>query len=360
MFHTIQQRTGIAIVVALLATALAPLPAQATPGLYGAQDAQYDGVYRQSLIIAGLKANKSTVPSAATQWLAAQQCADGGFQALRTGNACAAPDPVNYVGEDTNSTAAAAIALVSVGDNKRASKAISYLRSTVNADGGIPYYKGGSSDVNSTAMAMLAFRANGVTPASVHRGDYTLVDFLITAAVGCEGSASARGGLGYMPSKPNVVSDMATAQALAALASKLPWQQKTVLTARSLVTPSVRCPGSLSDDEASLRDYVSGYLARALASHQGLIPNAFGEGSDITSTAWAVIGLAGADRGVAQARAATAAIRSQVATYIKDETGAVVAGRIGMLLLLAAARGESAKSFGGVNLVAAANSALGT
>ena len=359
MFHTIRKRTGMAIVAGLLCSALAPVSAQATAGLYGAQDAQYDGVYRQALIIAGLKAHKVSVPASATKWLSSQQCADGGFQALRSGNACTAPDPDNYAGEDTNSTAAAAIALASIGDTKRAARAIAYLRTTANADGGIPYYKGGSSDVNSTAMAMMAFRANGVRLSSVRKGDYTIVDYLITAAVGCEGAAASRGGLAYMPGKPNFVSDMATAQALTALAAALPWQHRISATKQSSTVPTLRCPGSLSDDEASLRDYVAGYTARQLSSHKFLIPNAYGPGDDITSTIWAVVGLAGADRGASEAKAASAAVRQQAATYVRDANGAVVAGRVGMLLLLTASRGEKATSFGGVNLIAAATSALG-
>ena len=356
---TIIRRTGLALGVALLATSLASSPASATPGLFGTQDATYDGVYRQSLVITGLIANHAAVPPQATAWLQQQQCSDGGFEPFRAdiSAACAPGNPDTYSGEDTNATASAAIAFASLKDAKRARAALAFLRSTQNADGGFPYYKGGLSDVNSTAMALMAFTANGVASPTLHRLELTPIDYLITATVGCEGDAGIRGGMAYMPSVPNTVSVMATAQALASLSSKSPWFTKITRSNRSAVVPVLRCPGTLSDEIPLLRDYVSGYSARLLASGANVFPNPWGPGSDLTSTAWAVIGLAAADRASAQASRSDRALRAEAKTYITDASGAANAGRVGLLLLLVAARHESAKSFGGVNLI---DTALGS
>lgn len=360
MYNTIIRRTGIALGVALLASSLASSPASATPGLFGSQDATYDGVYRQSLVIAGLRANKVTVPKAAVTWLNAQQCPDGGFEAFRSDIdvACAPGNPDFYSGEDTNATAGAAIAFASLKDAKRARKALAFLRSTQNADGGFPYYKGGPSDVNSTAMVLMAFTANGIKPASVHSGELNPVDYFITATVGCEGDASIRGGMAYMPSVDKTVSVMATAQALVALASVSPWMNPVKQTKRASVVPMLRCPGSLSDELPRLRDYVAGYSARLLAANSNLFLNAWGPGNDLTSTAWTVIGLAAADRAGAQASRSDRALRTNAASYVVDTTGKTNAGRVGLLLLLVASRHESPKSFGGVNLISTALGSL--
>lgn len=362
VFNTTLRRTGSAIVVALIGAGLAAVPAHATPGLFGSQDATYDGVYRQSLVIAGLRAAHVAVPASAVAWLAAQQCADGGFQSLRvdTSKPCAAPDPANYAGEDTNSTAAAAFAFAALGDKVRAAKTVAYLRKAQNRDGGIPYYVGGDSDVNSTAMALLGLKANGVKAASVKRGDFTVIDYLLTATLGCEGSAATRGALGYMVSKPNMPSDMATVQALAALAANVPWMQHSRNLLRNTPEPRLRCPGSLSDDEASLRAVVAGYTARELAAHNSLIPNAYGPGNDITSSAWAVIGLAGADLAGVQGTATDIAIRMSAKSYVFDAKGAANAGRAGILLMVAVSRGDKPTSFGGINLVSTVLGTLGS
>lgn len=357
VYNTIIRRTGLALGVALLASSLVSVPASAT-GLFGNSDATYDGVYRQSLVIAGLRAHRVSVPKQAITWLNAQQCTDGGFEPFRadTTKACAPGNAESYSGEDTNATSAAVIAFASLGDKARAKRAIAFLRGTQNADGGFPYYKGGASDVNSTAMVMLALRAAGINPGSLHVTELTAVDFLITATAACESADAQRGGLAYMPGRPNLVSDMATVQALAALAGRTPWTtpkaSKAPVGAR--LVPALACPGSLSDSLPRLRDIVAGYTAKRLATNGGVIPDPWSGGTDLGSTAWAVIGLAAAGRGLDQASAADRALRASVKQFAFDAQGTPNAGRLGLLLLLTASRHESAKSFGGVDLVASA------
>lgn len=361
MYNTIIRRTGLALGVALLASSLVSVPASATPGLFGSADATYDGVYRQSLVIAGLRAHKAAVPKAAIAWLASQQCADGGFEPFRadTSKPCSPGNAETYSGEDTNATSAALIAFSALGDKARAKRAAAFLRNTQNADGGFPYYARGSSDVNSTAMVMMALRSFVSDPVKAKRADLTPVDYLITATSACESPESQRGGLAYMPSRPNVVSDMATVQALAALAATTPWSAPKPKKASSAV-PTLTCPGTLSDALPRLRDIVSGYLAHRLDANNAVIPDPWSGGSDYSSTAWAVIGLAGANRASAQAAASDRALRAAITGYAVDANGVANAGRIGLLLLLTAARHESPKSFGGINLLDAAVGSLST
>ena len=127
-------------------------------GLYGTADPTFDGVYRQSLSILALNASDQKVPASAVRWLKKQQCSDGGFMAYRADAsvACQAPDPINYAGQDSNSTALAAVALLETGNKAQARKAAKWLAEHQGADGGWAYYPaaGSTSDTNSTALAI--------------------------------------------------------------------------------------------------------------------------------------------------------------------------------------------------------------
>ena len=103
---------GAATAPATPESATAPVPV----GLFGSADPTYDGVFRQSLSLLAFVAAGQTPPSDAVTWLLEQQCADGGFEPFRAdvAVACTASDPVNYTGEDTNSSGLAAAALIAV------------------------------------------------------------------------------------------------------------------------------------------------------------------------------------------------------------------------------------------------------
>ena len=82
-------------------TALGTPPTTTDPvkvGLFGAQDPTFDGVYRQSLALLALVAAGRTPPASAVDWLLAQQCADGGFEAFRTSLSapCAPPSSSSF------------------------------------------------------------------------------------------------------------------------------------------------------------------------------------------------------------------------------------------------------------------------
>ena len=350
MHHTLLRMTGRISVAALLGALLTISPAHATTGLYGSQDPTYDGVYRHALTIVGLTAHKQSVPASAKQWLATQQCADGGFEAFRanTSTACTPADPAKYAGIDTNSTAAAALAFAALGDNTRASRALDYLRKAQNADGGFPYYAGGDSDVNSTAMAMLAFRANRVAPISIAKNGKQAYDYLAGAMLGC--ASTSPGAFSFW----GEASDKATVQALVALRSTLPWKRAATVNDFWPACPTPSAPSSLWSAAAF-------YTSKTLAANAFSIPipAAWGGGTDTSDTAWAALGLIGTGRDAAVAASTVNALRSAAKAYTVDKDGKPLAGRVGLLLLVAAANGDSPRNFGGVDLVTLAKQSLG-
>lgn len=150
------------------------------PRFYGIQGT-YSAVQDQSLVVTALIAAGSTPPVAAVQWIVDQQCiggtnpaaALGGWQALRAStniglSNCDAPDPDNYVGPDTNSTAFAVQALKAAGQTAAIPCALTFLHAAQKASGpqagGFPFYTGGDPDPNSTALVIMALRAAGESP----------------------------------------------------------------------------------------------------------------------------------------------------------------------------------------------------
>lgn len=350
MHNTLLRVTGRMTVAALIGALLSFSPAQATPGLFGAQDPTYDGVYRHALLIVGLTAHGQPVPSAAKRWLQTQQCADGGFEAFRADPAkpCTTADAANYVGIDTNSTSAAAVAFSALGDRERARRALGYLRTTQNPDGGFPYYDGGDSDVNSTALAILAFRANRVAPVSVATGAGQPFAYLSKSILDC--NSRTPGAMSFW----GEASDKATVQALVALRPTLPWKNSGFINDFWPACPRPTAPSSLWSAAAF-------HTSQMLATNGFAvpIPAAFGGGTDTSDTAWAVLGLIGTGRAPGITSAALSTLRNAAPTYAVDKDGRPLAGRIGLLLMVAAASNDDPRDFGGVDLIALSKQALG-
>ncbi|BFO21071.1 hypothetical protein SHKM778_74590 [Streptomyces sp. KM77-8] len=145
-----------------------PSPSQALPAaLYGDTDPQYDGVWRQSLALLAQHTVGVEPSKAAVGWLTGQQCADGSFAPYRadTAEACDAKTMV-----DTNQTAAAVQALAALGGHDDVTKkAVGWLKSIQNKDGGWGYMAGGASDTNSTSVVVGALAAAGDRPAEVKK-----------------------------------------------------------------------------------------------------------------------------------------------------------------------------------------------
>lgn len=138
-------------------------------GLFGTADPTYDGTFRQSLAILGLRAVGQTVDTSAVTWLLGQQCQpnlnddDGGWRSYGGGAGCDGDDA------DTNSTAVAVQALEAVSGSAydtEVGDALAYLDTVQEADAGFAYQPAYDSDPNSTALAVQAIIAAGGNPTS--------------------------------------------------------------------------------------------------------------------------------------------------------------------------------------------------
>lgn len=329
-------RRGLAA-VALAAVAGSTLAAPASAatgdaGLYGSQDPTYDGVFRQSLALMGLAAQGLTPPASAVDWLLRQQCADGSFQAYRADVSvpCPPSDPAAFTGPDSNSTALAAVALFQSGRTSAARRAVTWLNGLQGPEGGFAYYKGGAPDASSTGLALLALQT--VSPQDRSARVPNGVRYLGTLRQSC----ASGGGLAYQSGQ--AAGTFSSAQGLLGLSSALPVERAGRLAAN---------PRCTSD----LRANVGAYLAAAIME-SGAIPSAFGSGPDLTSTGFAVIGLAAGGVGKAAVARGTRALIAGAPAYARVD-GQAVPGAIGVLLMAAEATGRDPRAFGGLNLVSA-------
>jgi hypothetical protein len=329
------RRGLVAVALAAVAGSTLGSPASAATGdagLYGAQDPTYDGVFRQSLALMGLAAQGIAPPASAVDWLVRQQCADGSFQAYRADVSvpCAPSDPATYTGPDSNSTALAAVALFQSGRTAAARRATTWLTGLQGPDGGFAYYKGGAPDASSTGLALLALQT--VAPQDRSARVPNGVRYLGTLRQSC----ASGGGLAYQAGQ--AAGTFSSAQGLLGLSRPLP----VAPVGRLAANP--RC-GS------EVRTNVGAYLADAIME-SGAIPSAFGSGPDLTSTGFAVIGLAASGVGRAAVARGTRALVAGTPTYARVD-GQAVPGAIGVLLMVAEATGRDPRAFGGVNLVSA-------
>lgn len=184
--------------VPAVAATPSPTPSVAIPdGLYGTTDPTYDGVWRQSLALLAQRTVGVTPAEKAVAWLAGQQCANGAFAAFRadTAKPCDAKLMV-----DTNSTAAAVQALAALGDHQaERDKAVTWLKSIQNADGGWGYSPGGASDANSTSVVAGALAAAGRQPAEVKKAGKSSYDALLKLSIPCD--VAGGGAFAYQPDK---------------------------------------------------------------------------------------------------------------------------------------------------------------
>jgi hypothetical protein len=326
-------------VTVILATGLlgvAAAPSQAAgqdAGLFGTSDPTYDGAYRQSIAMLALASADVPIPAPATQWLAGQQCLDGLFEAYRVSirTACQAPDPANFTGPDSNSTALAAMALRASGRQANADRAIKALVAAQNADGGWGFIIGSPSDANSTGLALAAL--NGAPTTSALRSARSSArSYLATQQVACTKPGDF--GLRYPPSpKANFLS---SAQALIGIASEsLPFT--TPISYGS--TANTRCP-------SSMKAKVAAYLSDLLTRTAGSVPSDLDPTQvDWNNTSSAVLGLAAARLGKPGVDAGVRALERHVRQYgYKD--GAAVPAALGALILVADATGRDPRAFG--------------
>ncbi len=108
--------------------------------------------------ILALRAAGAHVPGRASQWLSHQQDRDGGFNFLTASGV-----------SDVDDTGAVLSALTGGRWHELTARAVSYIRSAQNRDGGFGQEPGAPSNAQSTAFAVCGLIAAGVNPTHLHR-----------------------------------------------------------------------------------------------------------------------------------------------------------------------------------------------
>ncbi|WP_405873370.1 prenyltransferase/squalene oxidase repeat-containing protein [Streptomyces sp. NBC_00005] len=323
------------------AVAATPSPSASIPaGLYGTTDPTYDGVWRQSLALLAQDTVGVKPAAKAVDWLVGQQCAGGAFAAFRA-DASGACDAKLMV--DTNSTGAAVQALAALGGHDSATgRAVAWLKSVQNKDGGWGYAPGGASDANSTSVVIGALTAVGEKPAEVEKGGKSPFDALSKLALPCDGDGA--GAFAYQPDKKGKLAANADATAAAvvgALGKGLAGD--AVKPTRTTVT----CKDADGPEQAA--DNGAAYLVKALAKDKHLTSTLPGskDRPDYGNTADAVLALATAGQGD-KAADALRWLESNSEAWAKQGGPAAYA----QLILAAHAQAFDVHDFGGQDLVA--------
>ncbi|WP_310430892.1 prenyltransferase/squalene oxidase repeat-containing protein [Streptomyces sp. 3330] len=319
-----------------------PTPSVAIPdGLYGTTDPTYDGVWRQSLALLAQRTTGVTPADRAVAWLTGQQCATGAFAAFRadTAKACDAKLMV-----DTNSTAAAVQALAALGGHQaETDKAVTWLKSVQNADGGWGYTPGGASDANSTSVVTGALAAAGQQPAQVTKAGKSPYDALAALSLPC-GKADG-GAFAYQPDKKGGLAANADATAAGVLGAL----GKGFVTTAGRTSAAPACASATPDAPNGLARNGAAHLAAAVRDSgylKSALPGAEDQ-PDYGNTADAVVALA-AQGATAQAKKPLAWLEQSSAAWAKQSGPAAYA----QLIFAAHAMGADPRRFGGADLVA--------
>jgi hypothetical protein len=313
-------------------------------GLYGTADPTYDGVWRQSLTLVAQRTLGYRPAPQAVDWLTGQQCANGAFPAFR-----AAPDKAcdSKVVVDTNNTAAAVQALQATGGHDDAvGKAVAWLKSVQNTDGGWGYNPGGASDTNSTSVVVGALAATGADPAKTTRAGKSPYDLLAAMSVPCKQPGG--GGLAFQPDKKGALAANADATAAGVLGA----------LGKGFVTTAGKAPGGsacVSGEHltpAQIADNAGANLASAVAQSGHLtsaLPGSTDQ-PDYGNTADTVVALAADGRTEQASRSYTWLEHN--ATHWAEQGGPAAYAQ---LILAAHAVGAQPGDFGGTSLVRSLN-----
>ncbi|MFJ3333317.1 prenyltransferase/squalene oxidase repeat-containing protein [Streptomyces sp. NPDC086766] len=349
------RRTAAALAaIAVLGTAApavaapSPSPEPAIPsGLYGSTDPTYDGVWRQSLALLAQHTVGVRPAAKAVDWLTGQQCANGAFAAFRAtpGKACDAKVMV-----DTNSTAAAVQALAALGGHDDVTgKAVAWLKSAQNKDGGWGYAPGGPSDTNSTSVVVGALAAAGQKPTAVEKGGRSAYDALLKLALPCDGDGA--GAFAYQPDKKGKLAANADATAAGVVGAL---GQGFAAKAAATAGTAAHCTGSGKATPERAAANGASYLAGAVAKDgylTSVLPGSTDQ-PDYGNTADAVVALA-AQGGAGQAQKPLRWLEGHFEAWAKQSGPAAYA----QLIFAANATGTDPRAFGGVNLVDRLNAA---
>ncbi|MEU6521409.1 prenyltransferase/squalene oxidase repeat-containing protein [Streptomyces sp. NPDC046924] len=348
----VRNSAAVLAAVAVVMGAAVPAAADSSPSpspsqqalptaLYGDGDPQYDGVWRQSLALLAQHTAGVEPPKSSVDWLAGQQCADGSFAPYRadTGTACAAETMV-----DTNQTAAAVQALAALGGHDAVTgKAVDWLKSVQNKNGGWGYTAGGDSDANSTSVVIGALAAAGEEPAEVVKGGKSPYDALLKLALPCDAEGDGAGAFAFQPDKKGELVANADATAAGVLGS---------LGAGLVVEPGkggskdAGCKKADTPEQAAANG--AAHLAGVLAEDDHLVSALPGseDQPDYGNTADAVVALAA--QGVTGQAAKSAAWLEENAAEWAAQSGPAAYAQ---LIFAAHATGTDPRAFGGTDLV---------
>ncbi|MFJ8631049.1 prenyltransferase/squalene oxidase repeat-containing protein [Streptomyces sp. NPDC093568] len=313
-------------------------PSKAFPAeLYGDSDPTYDGVWRQSLALLAQDTVGVKPAKGAVDWLLGQQCANGAFAPYRadTSADCGAKTLV-----DTNNTAAAVQALAALGGHDTAAdKAVSWLKSVQNKDGGWGYMAGGATDANSTSVVVGALAAAGEKPAEAVKGGKSPYDALIGLALPCKGEGA--GAFAFQPDKKGALAANADATAAGVVGA---------LGKGLVVSPGKPAEATCADGSSPQQAAANGaaYLTKALSKDGHLksaLPGAEDQ-PDYGNTADAVVALA-ARSGADAAREPLRWLERNSARWAAQSGPAAYA----QLIFAAHATGADPRDFGGADLV---------
>ncbi|MEU5769523.1 prenyltransferase/squalene oxidase repeat-containing protein [Streptomyces asoensis] len=331
--------------VPAVAATPSPTPSVAIPdGLYGTADPTYDGVWRQSLALLAQRTTGFTPAADAVGWLAGQQCASGAFAAFRadTAKACDAKLMV-----DTNSTAAAVQALAALGGHGAATqKAVAWLKSVQNADGGWGYTPGGASDTNSTSVVAGALAAGGQQPSTVRKAGKSPYDALVKLSLPCDRTGG--GAFAYQPDKKGALAANADATAAGVLGAL----GKGFVTTAGKTSADGACAPADAGTPGTLARNGAEWLAGSVGTTghlKSVLPGAEDQ-PDYGNTADAVVALAAQGR-TAQAEKPLAWLEKNSAAWAEQSGPAAYA----QLIFAAHAMGTDPRHFGGTDLVALLN-----
>ncbi|MFG2221951.1 prenyltransferase/squalene oxidase repeat-containing protein [Streptomyces sp. NPDC048644] len=328
-----------------------PAPKKLPAGLYGSGDAQYDGVWRQSLALLAQHTVGVRPAASAVDWLAGQQCADGAFAAFRADPAKACDAKTM---RDTNQTAAAVQALAALGGHDEAvRKAVGWLKSVQNDDGGWPSMAGSPSDANSTSVVIGALAAAGERPESVTKGGRSPYEGLLTFRLGCDVKEGERGAFTFQLKGAAANADASAAAATGALGKGFV-VGPAGKDAGAPAAPSCEDGGKAgAADRKEAAEGADAYLVAQLGKNGQHLPSAMPGAEkqpDVGNTADAVVALAAGGHRAA-ARQPLAWLEKHGAPWAKTGGPAAYA----QLVFAAHATGADPRDFGGKDLVAGLN-----
>ncbi|MFD8322444.1 prenyltransferase/squalene oxidase repeat-containing protein [Kitasatospora purpeofusca] len=167
----------------------------------------YSNAFGQSLALIALQRTPGGAPASAVDYLAAAQCADGGFPIAFGQPTCTA---------DTDATALAAQALAATGRSAKAKAGLDWLTAHQNTDGGFAAAGATTSNANSTGLATSALLPGGRFISGL-KGWSSLVKL----QQGCSADPAVRGAVAYDASGFNSANaTRATAQAVLGLSGQ--------------------------------------------------------------------------------------------------------------------------------------------